>query len=147
MEDEEETSAEDVIDELADEEPLLEADGAYVTQGPLGAERAESRRDHGVGCGLARCVARHRRDERLALEGHELHVRDGRRAGGARHVPQQRDLPERLPRPEAPAEDLHLAGLHDIEAVHRVPLAHDRRAGGERGGRRVAGQPYQDQFR
>jgi uncharacterized membrane protein YbhN (UPF0104 family) len=33
MEDEEETSAEDVIDELADEEPLLEADGAYVTQG------------------------------------------------------------------------------------------------------------------
>jgi uncharacterized membrane protein YbhN (UPF0104 family) len=33
MEDEEETSAEDVIDELADEDPLLEADGAYVTQG------------------------------------------------------------------------------------------------------------------
>ena len=78
MEDEEESSAEDVLDELPVEDgEAVEHDDAEVRTshgcGP-GAERAEPGGDDRVGGRGARCVARDGRDERLALERDELDV-------------------------------------------------------------------------
>ena len=105
IEDEEESSAEDVLEELPVEElDDLAARRRRAHGGTPGRSRHSARRaarcDHGVGGCRARGVAGHRRDEGPPRQRDELDVVDRRRGCGAGYVTEKRDLAEPAPGPK-----------------------------------------------